>query len=236
MPRRMTNPHRSESRDAGRRAAVLAGVAVAATAGFAAIAAAVATRETAHADEKARRRTSARRKKTRKAADAIGPLGKWWTYIPAGVAASAYVLRADGADEAAPSRRAGAGAITLSAVVATALNHAFDRWLPQPPPPPGRKQRNKPVFPSGHAFGPTAVGLATAYVLAREELASPAAAVPIALAVPAVTAGGRLVTEKHWMSDVLGGFVGGIALAAGCAAAYEAARALRDGDGDDQGS
>ena len=216
---------------------MLAGVAIAATAGFAAIAAAVATRETARADEKARRRTSVRgKKKTREAADAIGPLGKWWTYIPAGVAASAFVLHADGGDEAAPSRRAGAGAITLSAVVATALNHAFDRWLPQPPPPPGRKQRTKPVFPSGHAFGPTAVGLATAYVLAREELASPAAAVPIALAVPAVTAGGRLVTEKHWMSDVLGGFVGGVALAAGCAAAYEAARALRDGDDGDQAS
>jgi len=206
---------------------VLAGIATAAAAGFGALAIAVARRDTARADEKVRRKTSPRRgHPAREAADGISPIGKWWTYIPAALAASAYVLRADDASgEAwARSRRAGAGAITLAGVMATALNHAFDRVLPQPPAPPGRRSRRKPVFPSGHAFGPAAVGLSAAYVLAREGMARPAAALPAALAVPVIAAGGRMIEEKHWGSDVAGGFLGGIALAAACAAAYETAR------------
>ncbi|HEX6751614.1 MAG TPA: hypothetical protein VF092_30250 [Longimicrobium sp.] len=151
--------HRGDGRrkdDGSRRALVLGGIAAAAAAGFGALAAAVARRDTARADEKVRKRTSPRRgHPAREAADAISPVGKWWTYIPAALAASAYVVRADGAadGDAERSRRAGAGAITLAGVVATALNHAFDRVLPQPPAPPGRPSRRKPVFPSGHAFG-----------------------------------------------------------------------------------
>ena len=205
----------------------LAAAATAAAAGFGVLAAAVARRDTARADEKVRKRASPRRgHPARQAADAISPAGKWWTYVPAALAASAFVLKSDEAsdDAGAHSRRAGAGAITLAGVVATGLNHAFDRWLPQPPAPPGRKNRRKPVFPSGHAFGPTAVGLSAAYVLAREGIARPAVAVPAALAVPVVTAGGRLIDEKHWASDLVGGYLGGFALAAACVAAYEATR------------
>jgi membrane-associated phospholipid phosphatase len=113
--------------------------------------------------------------------------------------------------------------VLLAGTVATALNPAFDRWLPQPPAPPGHRSRRKPVFPSGHAFGPGAVGLTTAYVLAREGLARPGTALATALAVPLATAGGRVLVEKHWASDVLGGYLGGIAVAAACLAAYEAA-------------
>jgi membrane-associated phospholipid phosphatase len=226
-----TSDHRgraSERRKARRRAIIALGATAAvASAGFALLTAAVARRDTARADEKLRKRTSPRRgNPVRRAADAISPAGKWWTYIPAALAASAYVLRAGepSGDGVAHSRRSGAGAITLAGVVATGLNHAFDRVLPQPPAPPGRKSRRKPVFPSGHAFGPAAVGLSAAYVLSREGLASPAVALPAALVLPAVTSGGRLIDEKHWSSDVLGGFLGGIALAAACMAAYEARR------------
>ncbi|MBD0320656.1 MAG: phosphatase PAP2 family protein, partial [Gemmatimonadetes bacterium] len=102
-------------------------------------------------------------------------------------------------------------------------NPAFDRWLPQPPPPPGHPP-DRPVFPSGHAFGPGAVSLATAYVLAREGLAHPGVTFPVALAVPLVMSGARVLEEKHWASDVLGGYLGGIALSAGCLATYEVAR------------
>ena len=112
----------------------------------------------------------------------------------------------------------------LTGIAATGLNPAFDRWLPQPPAPPGHRSRGKPVFPSGHAFGPGAVALATAYVMARERLARPGVALPVALMVPLATAGGRVLQEKHWASDVLGGYLGGLALAAGCLTAYEASR------------
>ena len=54
-------------------------------------------------------------------------------------------------------------------------------------------------------------------------LARPAVAFPVALMVPLVSAGGRMIEEKHWASDVLGGYLGGTAVAAACASAYEAA-------------
>ena len=213
--------------DGARRAIALGAAAAVASAGFGALAVAVARRDTASADHAARRRTAARRgHPARKAAKALSPAGKWWTYIPGAVASAVYLLKASPttARDEARSRRTGAGAVFLAGVVATALNPTFDRLLPQPPAPPGHRSRRKAVFPSGHAFGPSAVSLATAYVLSRERLARPRWAFPAALAVPAVTAGARMMQEKHWASDLLGGLLAGVAVAAACTAAYEAAR------------
>lgn len=221
----MTRIHPTDGteNDAPRRVLALGAVAAAAAAGFGVLARAAGRRDTARADEALRRRTAAPRgHPARDVAEAAAPLGKWWTYVPAALGASAYLLRAPGGER--PSRRAGAGAVLLTGVVATGLNPLFDRWLPQPPAPPGHDSRRKPVFPSGHAFGPGAVALATAYVAARERLAPAQAALPAALLVPLATAGGRVLVEKHWASDVLGGYLGGIAVAAACLAAYEAAR------------
>jgi membrane-associated phospholipid phosphatase len=219
--------HTPARRDGGRRALALGTVALGAAAGFAVLNAAVVRRETAEADEKVRRRAAPPKgHPVRRAAKKIAPLGKWWTYVPGALAASVYVLAAPGARDrhAARSREIGAGAVLLAGAVATGLNPAFDRWLPQPPTPPGHKgrNRNKPVFPSGHAFGPGAVSLAAAYVLAREEIARPAVTVPVALAVPLALSGGRVLEQKHWASDVLGGLLGGVAVASACLAAYEA--------------
>jgi hypothetical protein len=85
------------------------------------------------------------------------------------------------------------------------------------------------VFPSGHTFGPGAVALAAAYVLAREGLAPAGAALPAAFALPLATAGGKLAQQKHWASDVAGGYLVALALAGAAAAAYERARARRPG-------
>jgi undecaprenyl-diphosphatase len=227
----MSKPDRSEPtverRDSRRRALALGVVAAGAAAGFAALAAAVARRDTAQVDEAVRKATGADPDSaTHDAADSIKTAGKWYTYIPAAAAASVAVLAAGGGQErGSRSRRVGAGAVMLTGAVATAMNPAFDRVLPQPPAPPGHPSPNKPVFPSGHAFGPGAVSLAAAYVLSREGIAPPALAFPAALAVPAVTAGGRMLVQKHWASDVLGGLLGGVAVAAACLSAYEATRA-----------
>ena len=226
----MTTPHPDEDpsarRESARRALALGAVAVAAAAGFGLLDRAAARRRTARADEKVRRKTAPPKDHpARRAAAALAPVGKWWTYIPGALGASAYLLAAPGGGEDGTrrSRAAGAGAVLLTGTVATALNRVFDDWLPQPPAPPGHRSRGKPVFPSGHAFGPGAVSLATAYVMAREGLARPAVAFPAALAVPLVTAGGRVLEEKHWASDVLGGYLGAAAVAAACLVAYEAA-------------
>jgi len=218
--------HTFERRDRRHLVLALGAVACAAAAGFAALASAVVRRDTAVVDEAARDLTAApRQHPARRAAEALAPVGKWWTYVPAALGPSIFLLTASGASgsRGRRSRRAGAGAILAAAATATALNPVFDRWLPQPPAPPGHGSRRKPVFPSGHAFGPSAVSLASAYVLAREGLARPAVAFPVALMVPLVSAGGRMVEEKHWASDVLGGYLGGAAVAAACASVYEAA-------------
>jgi membrane-associated phospholipid phosphatase len=207
----------------------LGAVATSAAAGFAALAAAAARRDTAEADEALRERTAAPpQNPVRRAGAAIAPLGKWWAYLPAAACVSAGLLAAPLPRRRHPgaprSRRAGAGAVLLTGTVAALLPSAFDRWIPQPPAPPGHRSRRKPVFPSGHAFGPASVALATAYVLAREDLARPALSMPTALAVPLATAGGRILEQKHWASDVLGGYLGGVTVAASCLIPYEAAR------------
>ena len=222
----MKRSDRGDREDGLKRALALGATAAVAAAGFGVLAAAVARRVTARADHAARKRTAARRgHPVRNAAKAMAPAGKWWTYIPSALGASLYLLRAAAppGEDRPRSRRTGAGAVFLAGVMATALNPAFDRWLPQPPTPPGHRKRNKAVFPSGHAFGPSAVSLAAAYVLAREGLARPGVGFPAALAIPAVTAGARMLQEKHWASDILGGYLGGIAVAAVCVAAYEVA-------------
>lgn len=199
-----------------------------AAAAFCALAQAAARRRTAAADEAVRRHTRAPRDHpARDAAEAAAPIGKWWTYVPAALAASAWLLRAPG-ERDPRSRWTAAGAVMLAGTVATALNPAFDEVLPQPPAPPGHRSRSKPVFPSGHAFGPGAVAFTTAYVAAREGIARPGTAAAAAAAVPLATAGGRVLVEKHWASDVVGGYLAALSLAAACAAVYEVGRGRWD--------
>ena len=217
----------SARREGRRRALALGALSLAAAAGFGVLAAAVARRDTAEVDEAVLEAVAPPEgHPVRDAAEKLAPVGKWWSYIPMALAASAYVLAAPGLTEpgARRARAAGVGALLLAGTAATALNPAFDEWLPQPPTPPGHPRR-KPVFPSGHAFGPGTVSLAAAYVASRERVASPGVAIPVALAIPLVSAGGRMVQEKHWASDVAGGLLGGVAVAAAFLAVYEAARA-----------
>ncbi len=242
MPPSVLRPRRAPGRRPSRaRALALGGTAVAAAAGFGAVARAAATRATADVDEALRERPRAPEgHPARRGAHAVAAPGKWWVYVPAALGVAGYLLRAPaprgagalaqltrfarGVRGAPPrSRGAGAGAVVLASALAAALGPAFDRWLPQPPAPPGHASRRDPVFPSGHALGPTAFALASAYVLTRESLAPPAVAIPLALAYPLASAGGKLVEERHWASDVLGGSLAGIAVAAGCLALYELA-------------
>ena len=227
----MTQTNRSdETMTPARRALLLAGIALASAAGFGKLAAAVARRDTAAADEAVHEATAVPEESpVREAAATIAPAGKKRMYVPAALAASLGVLLAPGAREpgALRTRGAGVGAMLLAASAARGLNPAFDRWLPQPPPPPGHPP-DRPVFPSGHAFGPGALSLATAYVLAREDIARPALTFPLALTIPFLLSGARVLEEKHWASDVVGGYLGGIALSAACLAGYEGVRGLLD--------
>ena len=57
----------------------------------------------------------------------------------------------------------------------------------------------------------------------RESLVRPAVAFPLALLYPVVSAGGKLIEDRHWASDVLGGSLAAVAVAAASLAAYELA-------------
>ncbi len=210
-------------RRAGLRAQRLGISAALAAAAFALVARAVARRDTASADRAATRKgTPSPGHPVRRLADAISPVGKWHSYLPLALTIGG-VLRARGPrrGRARVERDAAADAIMLAGVASTVLTRVFDRVLPQPPAPPGHADPTKPVFPSGHAFGPTAVGLTMAYALSRTSLVHPGRAFLTALGVPIVTAGGRFLEERHWLSDIAGGVLGGGAVAALALAFFE---------------
>ena len=203
-------------------APLLFGAALAAAAGFAAIARAVARRDTAAVDHDVHGKTAIEPgHPVRRAAEAASPIGKWWTYVPAAALTGGYVL---------VSRKgvAGTSVILATAAAAAALNHVFDDVLPQPPAPPGRPSPDHPVFPSGHPFGTSAVALTAAYVLSREGAARAAIVFPVAMLIPVTTSAARLLEEKHWISDILGGHLAALCLASLTLGLYEVALTRRE--------
>jgi len=80
--------------------------------------------------------------------------------------------------------------------------------------------KTEPAFPSGHTADATAVLATGAYLLVREGLVSPAIVAPVAVAVALVVGASRVALGWHWSSDVIGGWLTGIAVASGCAIAY----------------
>jgi undecaprenyl-diphosphatase len=162
-----------------------------------------------------------RRRLTKLVADAVGPLGKPWVHGPVSLAIAAVLWRR--------GSRAGAGAVVLSSAASGTLSKIFDYALPHRSPPPGRHSPSTPSFPSGHSLETAAVSLTAAYILTRERVAHPLLVIPAALTVPLSSGIGRLYMDRHWMSDVLAGWLGGITVAALSAAAYEAGtEGLRD--------
>lgn len=207
------------------RVRLLLAVGAGALVSFALVARAVSKRETAKVDHKVQRKLKVRDgKRTRNAAEKLAPIGKWWMYVPLATAVAAFAVAAK-PERRSPSRLAGGGAIVAVATLAAALNETFDDLFEQPPAPPGRDSVRHPVFPSGHAFGTTAVALAAAYVLSREELARAGVAYPLALSLPAASSAARLMEEKHWLSDVLGGYLAALSVASIPLAGYEMFRA-----------
>lgn len=209
---------------------VLGAAALAAGGAFTLLARASARQRTRDVDRAAHRAlTPPDHHPVRTAGNMVAPIGKWYAYVPAAVGISLALLNAREPKRHGRHirhrRRSGAAAVTFSGLASVALTELFDRVLPQPPTPPGHPP-GKPVFPSGHAFGPLTIGLVASYILGRERLLSPMISLPLALTVPLVAAGSRVVVERHWVSDVAGGMSGGMALAGAVLAAWEL---LRDG-------
>jgi hypothetical protein len=174
------------------RVPTLLGVAAGATAAVAKLAVLECDRRLLPMDEAASRAVAKPLAGYERAANVLHPLGKWYAYVPAAAALGAVVY-AQGRGRPA-ARVAGAATVLLASVISAGVNPLFDRVLPQPrQPPPARVSNPKPTFPSGHAFGLGSVVFAAAYVLLRERVIGPAAAVPLALLPPLVGGVAKLV-------------------------------------------
>jgi len=215
------------------QAALFAGIAGGAAAGFALVALASARRKTSKVDRAVERKAHVgRKRRAGRAARGMAPLVKTYTMVPAAAAVAAWMVARPRTGPAVTrrSRAAGAAAILASAIVSGLAEPVFDHLLPQPPVPGGRTHK-QPVFPSGHTFKPTALGLACAHVLSREGLVPRGAAYGVAAGVSVVSGLAKLVARKHWLSDLAGGAFAGVAIGCGCCAGYEVFRgnlALRD--------
>ena len=75
-------------------------------------------------------------------------------------------------------------------------------------------------FPSGHASLAAAICFLLAFVAVRRRL-RPAIAVSTATVIVLMVGYSRIALDMHWASDVLGGWVIGIAFGIGCGAVYE---------------
>jgi membrane-associated phospholipid phosphatase len=86
----------------------------------------------------------------------------------------------------------------------------------RPPRPRHRGPKAESSFPSGHTTGVTASAVATAMVLAREEILSPRSAGLLGVGVPLVTGFNRVYVREHWATDVIGGWLLGAAVGLSC--------------------
>lgn len=199
----------------------LFGAAALSTLGFGLVSLAVARGKTSRFDRRMKRRVQRLRvdssypRALRKAALGTTPLGKWWAYVPPSLVTASRLQRR--------GRTAAGITVAGTAMLAALLPRVLDGLMKRRLPPAERHEPSKQSYPSGHALQTSAMALTTSYVLLREGLAPGWSIAPLGLASLAAGAG-RLLLERHWTSDVLGGYLAGVALGASCAGVYERQR------------
>ena len=82
------------------------------------------------------------------------------------------------------------------------------------------RQKYEPAFPSGHTTNSTAVLATSAYLFTHEALVAGSVAA-LVVAIPLLCTGlSRVALGWHWGSDVVGGWLTGIGVAALCASLF----------------
>ncbi len=183
--------------------------------GLAVLAKTGATEDFDAAAERAARRGPRRRKSI---AAVMTTPGEPYVHIPLALVAAMLVARRAGVARGAPVALASLGGVLSH----QSIKRFYRRARPAAALLSGKRE---PAFPSGHTTNSTAVCATAAYVLLRERMVPPAAVLPLAVAVPIVVGLTRVELEQHWLTDVIGGWIAGIGVAALCAAGYERARA-----------
>jgi membrane-associated phospholipid phosphatase len=204
--------------DSQRNACWLAAASLGTAAAFTVLTVAVVRGETADWDQRSKRTVKARTSEPqRRLSQTSAPVGKWWSQVVASLVGAGRLTLS--------GRRAAAGAVAGASIGAAVLTPLLERVIPIRRPPPEHPEYDNPSkqsYPSGHALRTSATATTTAYVLWREGRA-PWAGGPLALA-SVVSSGGKLVLSRHWTTDIIGGYLAGIAWGTACASLYELAR------------
>jgi undecaprenyl-diphosphatase len=97
----------------------------------------------------------------------------------------------------------------------------------RPPRPSHRGPKAESSFPSGHTTGLTSSAVAAATILARHGILSRRSARLLGVGVPLVTGFNRVYVREHWATDVIGGWLLGVAVGLSCvwASSLRSARA-----------
>jgi undecaprenyl-diphosphatase len=109
----------------------------------------------------------------------------------------------------------GPGAASLGALV---LDNATRVFVHQHrPPKAGRHHgRNRYAYPSGHVTAATAIGVAIAAEIGGELSAAERRLLWTAITAVSISVGwSRLYLDEHWIDDVVGGWMAGIAIGLG---------------------
>jgi undecaprenyl-diphosphatase len=137
--------------------------------------------------------------------------------VVSATAALAWWLKSQRRNEAAL-------AVAVTPLVAGVAGQSFSTFLAQRNPPDAGDAPNgevtEPSFPSGHTTGVTAEALGVAYILSRERLATSGILATL-VAWPLLVGVTRVYRDRHWVSDILGGWAAGTSVAAMSALLYE---------------
>jgi undecaprenyl-diphosphatase len=197
------------------RSAILLGISAVAALGYVLVSHGVRRKRTENADRRLLRKGNTKvfsNPVVHAAARASGPLGKWYGHLPVALR-TAWKFGRQGRSTAALT-------VVGTSLGAILLSRVLERVMAHREPPPARGEPGEQSYPSGHALETTAVSLVSGYALVREGLASPIVALP--LSFTSFASGlGRLALDRHWPSDLLGGYCAGIAFGAACAGIYE---------------
>jgi undecaprenyl-diphosphatase len=137
------------------------------------------------------------------------------------VAASVYLWYRD--------NRYVAGSVLIAPALAIGVDTAVKRLYGRARPPGfGRVADDSLSFPSAHATAAAAVCCTLAYVFWREGLLGRAGALLLAVVVPLLVGISRVYLDRHWATDVLGGWSAGLFIAALSAGLYNRMRRRRE--------